>query len=240
MAKLPKLPKLIDRVEAVAFDLDGTLIDTAPDLGAAANMMLIMLGGRPLPEEQVPSMIGAGIDALVMKVLASSGIAPEPALHAMAGALFRNLYGQRVFERSRIYPGVVMTLHRLRADGRTLYCVTNKERKFTLPLLESAGLNGFFASVFCADRPEDRKPSPNLLNAACAHACVEPARMLCVGDSRADIAAARSAGCRIVAVEYGYHHGQPLAELRPDGIVSNVEDILELSVSRSQTLRATA
>src|SRR5690606_20364408 len=103
----------MDSIEAVAFDLDGTLVDTAPDLGAAANMMLIMLGGRPLPDDQFPSMIGAGIDALVMRVL-HSGITPDGTLHAMAGALFRNLYGQRVFARSTIYPDVMMTLHRLR------------------------------------------------------------------------------------------------------------------------------
>src|SRR5690606_19053560 len=114
--------------------------------------------------------------------------------------------------------------------GRTLYCVTNKERRFTLPLLEAAGLSGFFASVYCADRPEDRKPSPNMLRAACDHACVEPARMLCVGDSRADISAARNAGCRVVAVDYRYHHHQPLSELKPDGVVSNVKEVLELNV----------
>lgn len=234
------MPKLLDGIEAVAFDLDGTLVDTAPDLGAAANMMLVMLGGRPLPDDRIPSLIGAGIDALVSRVLTLSGVTPDRALHIMAGELFRHLYGQRVFARSTIYPGVVMTLHRLRADGRTLYCVTNKERKFTLPLLESAGLNGFFAAVYCADRPEDRKPGSNMLSAACAHACVAPERMLCVGDSRADISAARNAGCRIVAVDYGYHHEPPLAELQPDGIVSNVKEILELSVRRSQTLRAMA
>lgn len=235
------MQRLIDDIEAVSFDLDGTIIDTAPDLGAAANMMLVILGARPLPDDQIPSLIGAGIDALVMRVLARSGIAPDPALQTMAGALFRNLYGQRVFERSRIYPGVVMTLHKLSTAGRTVYCVTNKERKFALPLLEFAGLSGFFAAVFCADHPEDRKPSPNLLRAACTHACVEPAKMLLVGDSRADIVSAQAAGCRVVAVDYGYHRDQPLEELRPDGIVSDVSEIMELSVGRrSQTLRAIA
>lgn len=234
------MPKLIESIEAVSFDLDGTLVDTAPDLGAAANMMLVILGGRPLPEEQIPPLIGAGIDALVLRVLARSGMAPDQALHTMAGALFRTLYGQRVFERSRIYPGVVMTLHALRAAGRTLYCVTNKERRFTLPLLELAGLTGFFASVFCADQPQDRKPSPNMLTAACRHARIEPAKMLCVGDSRADIVAAQSAGCRIVAVDYGYHRGPPLVELRPDAIVSDVREILALSARRSHPARAIA
>jgi phosphoglycolate phosphatase len=235
------MPKLMDCIAAVAFDLDGTLIDTAPDLGSAANMMLVMLGGRPLPEQQVPKLIGAGIDEFVKRVLRLSGVAPDRALESTAALLFRNLYGQRLFERSRIYPGVVNTLRTLRTGGRTLCCVTNKESKFALALLEFAGLRDFFAAVLCADRPEDRKPSPNLLRAACAHAAVEPAQMLCVGDSRADIGAAHAAGCRVVAVDYGYHRDLPLAELRPDAIVSNVEEIFELSaLSCDDTLRAIA
>lgn len=224
------MPKLIDCIEAVAFDLDGTLIDTAPDLGSAANMMLVMLGGRPLPEQQVPTLIGAGIDEFVKRVLVLSGVTPDRVLESTAAMLFRNLYGQRLFARSRIYPGVVNTLQTLRAGGRTLCCVTNKESRFALALLEFAGLKEFFSAVLCADRLEDRKPSPNLLRAACAHAAVEPAKLLCVGDSRADIGAARAAGCRVVAVDYGYHRDLPLAELRPDAIVSNIEQIMELAL----------
>jgi phosphoglycolate phosphatase len=235
------MPKLIDCIEAVAFDLDGTLVDTAPDLGSAANMMLVILGGRPLPEQQVPTLIGAGIDEFVKRVLVLSGVTPDRVLESTAAMLFRNLYGQRLFERSRIYPGVVNTLRTLRAGGRTLCCVTNKESKFALALLEFAGLKDFFSAVLCADRPEDRKPSPNLLRAACAHAAVEPSKLLCVGDSRADIGAAHAAGCRIVAVDYGYHRDLPLAELRPDAIVSNVEEIMELKDPACNTrLRAIA
>jgi phosphoglycolate phosphatase len=235
------MPKLIDCIEAVAFDLDGTLIDTAPDLGSAANMMLVMLGGRPLPEQQVPKLIGAGIDELVKRVLALSGVAPDRELESTAAMLFRTLYGQRLFERSRIYPGVVNTLRTLRAGGRTLCCVTNKESRFALALLEFAGLKDFFSAVLCADRPEDRKPSPNLLRAACAHAAVEPAKLLCIGDSRADIGAAHAAGCRVVAVDYGYHRDLPLADLMPDAVVSNIEHIFELSArSCDDTSRAIA
>jgi phosphoglycolate phosphatase len=168
-------------------------------------------------------------------------VTPDRALESTAAMLFRNLYGQRLFERSRIYPGVVKTLRTLRAGGRTLCCVTNKESRFAAALLEFAGLREFFSAVLCADRAEDRKPSPNLLRAACAHAAVEPAKMLCVGDSRADIGAAHAAGCRVVAVDYGYHRDQPLAELRPDAIVSNVEEIMELSAHSCNTnLRAIA
>jgi len=235
------MPKLIDCIDAVAFDLDGTLIDTAPDLGAAANMMLVILGARPLPEQQVPKLIGAGIDGFVKRVLTLSGVTADQPLESTAAMLFRNLYGQRLFERSRIYPGVVSTLRTLLEGGRTLCCVTNKESKFALALLEFAGLRDFFSAVLCADRLEDRKPSPNLLRAACTHARVEPARMLCVGDSRADIGAAHAAGCPVVAVDYGYHRDQPLAELRPDAIVSHIEQILELSERpRNNPLRAIA
>ena len=235
------MPKIIDCVAAVSFDLDGTLIDTAPDLGAAANMMLVMLGGRPLPDYRIAGLIGAGIDEFVKKVLLEAGVTPEAPLLKMAAMLFRNLYGQRMFQRSRIYPNVLMTLHTLRGAGLTLCCVTNKERRFAQPLLELAGLSGFFLAVLCPEHPEDRKPSPSLLYAACSRAEVEPTDMLLVGDSHADIAAAHAAGCRVVAVDYGYHRHQPLEELRPDAIVSNLREIVELSVrprSGTHALRA--
>ncbi len=235
------MPKLIDCVAAVSFDLDGTLIDTAPDLGTAANMMLIMLGGRPLADERVPELIGAGIDEFVKRVLTQAGVAPDAPMLEMAATLFRKLYGQRVFQRSRIYPNTLRTLLTLRAAGLTLCCVTNKERKFAQPLLELSGLRGFFAALLCPERPEDRKPSPSLLLSACTRAEVEPIDMLLVGDSRADIHAAQAAGCRVVAVDYGYHREQPLEELRPDAIISDLSELMELSVrprSGTRALRA--
>ncbi|MBM0106946.1 phosphoglycolate phosphatase [Steroidobacter sp. S1-65] len=232
------MPKLIDCIDAVCFDLDGTLVDTAPDLTSAANMMLLILGGRPLPEERVAAFIGGGIDEFVAKVVEASHVKSDPAQHAAANALFRNLYGQRVFQHSRVYAGVEQTLRALHGLGRKLFCVTNKESRFTLPLLRSAGLSGFFASVLCADRLEDRKPSPNMLLAACNDAGVSPSRTLLVGDSGADVGAAQAAGCRVVAVDYGYHGGVPLAQLQPDGVVSRFQDILELSVGAQQGCHA--
>lgn len=238
------MPKLIDCIEAIAFDLDGTLVDTAPDLGAAANMMLIILGGRPLAEECFPAMIGAGIDAFVKRVLTKScGSAPTHSLQVTAASLLRDFYEQRLFERSRVYPGVAETLRVLDERGITLGCVTNKESRFALPLLEAAGLSEHLSFTLCADRAEDRKPSPTLLLAASAYVGIEPRQMLCVGDSRADVVAAHAAACRIVAVDYGYHHDQPLVELRPDGIVSNVLELIDLRVrpqNGARVLRALA
>lgn len=228
------MPKLFDYIEAVAFDLDGTLIDTAPDLAAAANMMLSMLGSRPLPELHIPALIGDGIDRFVAQVLTQSrdGIAPDPALFARAAALFRDLYRQRLFQRSRVYPGVMETLRTLESAGVFSCCITNKEGTFAVPLLEAAGIHERIAFALSANRAEDRKPSPTLLLRACARIGVEPPRMLYVGDARSDILAARAAGCRVVAVDYGYgyHRDQPLHNPQPDGVVSNLTELISLEM----------
>jgi phosphoglycolate phosphatase len=237
--------RLIDRIRAVAFDLDGTLIDTAPDLGDAANMMLVMLGGRPLPQQRIPNLIGAGIDQFVANVLTEGfgGSTPEPTLQVSAATLFRSLYRQRLFERSRIFPGVRELLQTLADAGTPLCCITNKETTFALPLLEAAELRSFFKLTLCADRAADRKPSPHLLLAACVQLGIEPQRLLYVGDSRSDAVAARAAGCRFVAVDYGYHHDVPLSELRPDGVIGNLAEIIFLCLRPlmgDRALRATS
>jgi phosphoglycolate phosphatase len=224
--------RLVECIEAVAFDLDGTLIDTAPDLAAAANMMLTLLGGRPLTEDCVAASIGGGVDSLVTKVLERSGgrADVEPAFRATASDLFRKLYAQHLFDRSRVYPGVVQTLEVLAGAGIPLACVTNKESRFALPLLEAAGLHARFTATVCGDRPEDRKPRPNMLLAACVRLGVEPRHVLYIGDSPADIAAAREAKCRIVAVSYGYSAHHLLAEAQPDDIVGSLTSILAIGL----------
>lgn len=234
------MPRLLEYIQVVAFDLDGTLVDTAPDLAAAANMMLVILGGRPLPETRIPALIGDGIDRLVARVLTLSrdGIAPEPKLLSTATHLFKDLYVQCLFQRSRVYPGVFEALRALASAGVFSCCITNKERRFTLPLLEAAGIAGLIAFAMCADRPEDRKPSPTLLLTACRRFGVDPPRMLYVGDSRSDIIAARAAGCRVIAVDYGYHHGVPLADARPDAIVSNLFELASMNARPKQSAAA--
>lgn len=217
--------RLVDRdVEAVAFDLDGTLIDTAPDLAAAANSMLRIVGARPLPEHRVAALIGDGVDLFVARVLEESGAASKlyAARQKWAQVLFRDLYGQQLFALGRVFPGVAQTLQQLANAGLPLCCITNKESRFALPLLEAAGLRERFAVTVCADRPEDRKPSSSMLLAACRKLGVEPANLLYVGDSLSDIAAARAAGCRVAAVTYGYGEYDVLAEARPDGLLGTL------------------
>jgi phosphoglycolate phosphatase len=234
--------RLIDCIEAVAFDLDGTLIDTAPDMAAAANMMLAILGGRPVPESRIPSLIGAGIGAFVAGVLAESRgrLVRDPGLHIAAATLFAGLYEQRLFERSSVYAGVIETLDALKQAAIPSCCITNKASRFALPLLKAAGLRERIMLALCADRSHDRKPSPNLLLAACARLRTEPAQLLYIGDSPADIAAARAAGCRVLAVSYGYNPHEVLVEAHPDAIVGHPMEIITLGTSGSgmRALRA--
>ena len=114
----------------------------------------------------------------------------------------------------------------------SLCCITNKDSAFAEPLLQQAGLAPYLVFTLCADRPEDRKPSPKLLLAACSRLGIAPAQMLYVGDSSVDIAAARAAGCPVVAVNYGYDSGQAAAE-QPDARLERLTDLLALSVRSS-------
>ncbi len=220
-------------IRAIAFDLDGTLIDTAPDLGASANLMLGRLGRPPLPLTAIPNLIGAGISAFVQRVLEESGaeVTRDPVLHAGAEALFRRLYREHLFERSRIYPDVRSTLKYLVETGTALCCITNKESSFTSHLLTAAHLDVYFQHTLCADYIEDRKPSPNLLLQAAARLGIHPSAILYVGDSRSDIIAARAAGCRVAAVSYGYQDAHSLDQLHPDEMIDSLSEITELTTA---------
>ena len=230
------MSRLIERIRAAAFDLDGTLVDTAPDLALAANTMLELLGYSPLARLKIEALIGEGIDKLVEGALIESiDRVAGPAVLAVARSQFRRVYAARLFDRSRVYPGVMAGLQSLKAEGIPLCCVTNKETAFTSPLLDAAKLSRFFDFVLCADHAEERKPRPDLLLAASARFQVEPTEMLYVGDSPVDVAAARAAGCLIAAVDYGYADLGRLAKERPDWIIAGVDELVALRVEPRST-----
>ncbi|HEY6484391.1 MAG TPA: phosphoglycolate phosphatase [Steroidobacteraceae bacterium] len=225
--------KLPDRLRAVAFDLDGTLIDTMPDLAAAVNLMLRMLGARELPETSVRALVGRGVDQLVLQALTESlGTLPShPAQRSAAIALFRRLYAQGLYRRSSVYPGIAQTLRALAGAGLSLCCITNKDSMFAVPLLETAGLSESLAFTLCADRAELRKPRPQLLLAACSRLAIAPAEMLYVGDSGLDMQAAQAAGCPFVAVTYGY--GTDLPGKAAGGTLDGIAELLTLLPQRA-------
>jgi phosphoglycolate phosphatase len=222
------MPKLIERIRAAAFDLDGTLIDTIADLTAALNLTLTMLGAPEIPEPRVRSLVGNGVEQLVLRGLSESlgTRRTHPAQRSAALTLFRRLYGQGLFRRSTVFPGAAQALQSLTQAGIKLCCITNKDSSFAEPLLKQAGLAQFFAFTLCPDRAEDRKPSPNMLLAACSRFGIAPAQMLFVGDSSMDIAAARAAGCPVVAVKYGYELEHAATDVQPDSYIEQLPDLL--------------
>lgn len=224
MARSPA--RFVDRFRAVAFDLDGTLVDSAPDLAAAANGMLAALGLRALPQERVTAMIGEGIDALVSRALAeSAGRDPAAGELAAASHRFHEIYAGAVFRASRVYPGVMDGLERLAARGVPLGCITNKAARFTKALLGESGLARRLSFVECAESAEQRKPAPFLLRKACGDLSIAPGDLLYVGDSAIDVAAARAAGCPVVLVAYGYNRGRPASEAGADAVIRSVAEL---------------
>ncbi len=206
-------------------DLDGTMLDTAADLAAAANMMLERLGLPGRDEEAIKTYIGKGMLNLVKRCLTGSldlGVEPASGLLARAIPLYEESYARVMHERTRPYPGVKEGLQALKAAGFRLACITNKGEKFTAPLLQATGLRDFFELVLCGDTLPRRKPDPLPLLHACERFGILPEEMVLIGDSVNDVQAARAAGCHVLCVPYGYNEGAAVQELDSDGIVSSL------------------
>lgn len=222
------MPVKVDQIRAVGFDLDGTLIDTLADLTAAVNATLTALGTHPLPQALVKELMGDGTDKLIARALAEA-CADRAAADAelpRALELFPAAYSANLFVRSKLYPQAMETLAALRTSAIRVCCVTNKSSRFALPLLQQAGLSGCLEFTLCADRTEDRKPSPTLLLQACRRLEVAPREMLYVGDSQGDVMAARAAGCSAAAVTFGYHKPGAFERVIPDATVTRLMDIV--------------
>ena len=216
-------------VRAVAFDLDGTLLDTIRDLAAAVNALLGESGLAPLPVATVRDLVGKGMANLVSRALAARGRA-APQGDELAGLLARYqvLYAQRLGAQTTVFPGVAEGLARLHAAGIPLAVVTNKASRFVGPHLEAAGLAGYIAVCVGGDDAAAKKPDPAPLQLAAARLDVPPARLLVVGDSGNDALAARAAGCPVVIVPYGYNEGRRVESLDADGIVASVREVADL------------
>ena len=207
-------------VRGVIIDLDGTLLDTAPDLVEAANRMRVELGMPPLPFATVVSFVGKGAERLVHRVLTGSldGHAPRAEFEP-AYARFLRLYREENGRQTREFPGVRPGLDAMRAMGLRLACVTNKPREFTEPLLECCDLARYFALVVSGDTLPQKKPDPAPLLHVSRAFGFPPAQMLAIGDSLNDALAARAAGMSVLSVPYGYNEGADVHGLDVDGIV---------------------
>ena len=216
------------RVRAIAFDLDGTLLDTVHDLAAAINTMLDRLGEAPLPKDTIRTMIGKGMANLVRRALAAArGVEPSEADEQRALPMYEDAYDRVLGRETTVFPGVREGLERLATAGFGLACVTNKASRFTRPHLDKAGLAHYFSLVIGGDSLAAKKPDPLPLRAAARHFGVAPDRLLVLGDSANDTQAARAAGCPVLCVPYGYNEGRPVQSLDCDGIVSSLDELPE-------------
>jgi phosphoglycolate phosphatase len=202
-------------VRAVLIDLDGTLLDTAPDLAAAANRMLATLGLPPRSLPEIGSYIGKGVPTLVRRAL------PDPALFQKALPLFERYYAEESGRSSVPYPGAREGVARLRALGLRLACVTNKPERFTRALLQAFEP---FDALVCGDHVARKKPAPDAVLLACERLGVAPREALFIGDSQNDVDAARAAGCAVWCVPYGYNEGRPATSLMCDRLVQTLEE----------------
>jgi phosphoglycolate phosphatase len=220
------LPKF--HVKAVLIDLDGTMIDTAPEIARAVNSMLAEMALPALDQAQIEAYIGEGAAMLIKRsVMQQSATEPDAAALATAQQLFSAYYAEIVTE-SKPYAGVATGLQALKNAGYRLACVTNKPERFSLPLLDASKLLPYFELVVSGDSLAKKKPDPAQILHSCLQFGLTVKDVVLVGDSKTDIAAARSAGCYVFAVPYGYNQQQPITANSVDAMVNNLHDVLRL------------
>lgn len=216
-------------IRAAIIDLDGTMLDTAPDFQVAVNRMRNELGLAPLGLDTIKHFVGKGTENLLRRVLALDF--DEAAIEghfAQALEAYMRHYLAINGDHTAIYPGVVEGLQALRDKGLRLACVTNKPIALARPLLASKGLAGYFALVYGGDSLPKKKPDPYPLLRVCEEFALLPSQVVAIGDSSNDAQAARAAGCRVLNVPYGYNHGESIQTVESDGIVPTLLDAAHL------------
>ena len=230
----PAHPPAAPPPELIAFDLDGTLVDSIPDIARCIDRTMLRFGVPARGEALVRDWIGDGVERLVDRALTGEldGVA-DPDLRREACEVFLGLHSVHGHERSRVYPGVREGLAALRARGAVFACITNKPHGLAVDLLAHLELIDHFALVLGGDSLPRRKPDPLPLIHACARIGVAVERSLFVGDSRNDVEAARAAGMPVVCVGYGYNHGRDVSEAGPDAVIGSLEELAGLCFGAS-------
>lgn len=224
---MPPPGKTERRIRAYAgylFDLDGTLIDTAPDLTGALNHALAAFGHAPVEAAQARNWVGQGAKASLLRALAHHG-APAANVDAMLDS-FLDHYRRHIADLSAPFPEVEEALQALAGRGAKLAVVTNKREELANQLLEQLGFAHHFQAVVGGDSTARPKPAADPALAACAALEVVPAEALFVGDSQADVGCARAAGCDLVCVSYGYRQGLAAADLGADAVIESFRELI--------------
>lgn len=213
----------------VLIDVDGTLVDSVPDLAYCVDEMMKRLGREPWGEDHVRNWVGNGVERLVRRALVGAlDGEPDEADFAQAYPVFLDLYAENTSQRSHLYPGVREGIDYLKGAGYRLGCVTNKAAQFTEPLLADLGVRNDFALVISGDTLEQKKPHPAPLLHAAERFGVAPGESMMIGDSISDVKAARAAGFQIVCMSYGYNHGVDIRTAEPDAVIDSLTEIKAL------------
>lgn len=218
----------LTRLEGVLFDLDGTLVDSVPDLAEAARRMLKELGEPPRSDEEIARFVGKGIPVLVERALTVGR--GKVSAESLDGAIhcFMRHYSETNGSLTVCYPNVPEVLVRLQTSGVKLGCVTNKASAFVAPLLDHLGLLSLFDCIVAGDTLAKKKPEPEPIWHACDQLGLSRERVLMVGDSSNDALCARRAGIPVVLMTYGYNEGVPVDTVDCDGLHSNFDELLSL------------
>ncbi|MEC5319097.1 phosphoglycolate phosphatase [Brenneria populi subsp. brevivirga] len=215
-------------IRGVAFDLDGTLINSAPGLAAAIDLALQANALPAAGEARVAAWIGNGADVLVERALKWAGVEPTPQRIRDTREAFDRYYAQTVDSGSKLYPQVKETLAQLAAQGVPMAIVTNKPTPFVAPLLASLGIDAYFSLIIGGDDVIAKKPHPAPLYLVLGKLGLRARELLFVGDSRNDIQASQAAGCPCVGMTYGYNYGEAIALSHPDRVLDRFADLLPI------------
>ena len=211
----------------VLIDLDGTLVDSVPDLTYCVDEMMQALNMPLRGEAAVRTWVGNGVQRLTERALVNDLDGhPEPELLNKALPIFLALYAENTSKRSRLYDGVLEGLDYLQScPDLIIGCVTNKAEQFTIPLLTNLGIYDRFKIVISGDSLAEKKPHPLPLLHAAETFGIDPSDALMVGDSKSDVKAARAAGFKIACLTYGYNHGEDIRKYEPDMVLDSLAEI---------------
>lgn len=221
----------LNNIKLIAFDLDGTLLHSVPDLTIGVDAAVQALGYPAVTEEQVSEWVGNGVEILLSRAICrsltvSSNLDREEL--AKATDVFNQAYANSGHKSSYLYPTVKETLEKLFADGFKLAVVTNKPSTFVPEILQQHEIEHLFVDVIGGEDFPVRKPDPIALNWLLEKHQLSSAEMLMVGDSKHDIQAAKNAHCQSFALTYGYNHGEPISDYHPDYVADKMADLLTL------------
>ncbi len=211
------------------FDLDGTLVDSVPDLAFAVNQSLVELGLAPFSQDVIRGWVGNGADILIQRALSGNAKIStdlDNTLKERALALFYQVYESHSCIETRLYPNVLETLTALKERGYSLAIITNKPERFIAPIINGLALNGLFELIIGGDTLAKRKPDPLPLNYACQQLSTNVEQCVMIGDSKNDILAAKAANMESIALTYGYNYGENIANYQPELVIDDFADLL--------------